>query len=101
MNRSAYVFTLIALSYQKPLRKSSVCKKCEKRKFECKDESTMIKLPISLIEANLDRLDFSIEEDGKVSHWHIVFYKDLAGHITWLFSKTGIEEISIDEYLMV
>ena len=68
--------------------------------FGCKDESTMIKLPISLIEENLDRLNISTDEDGNVTHWHMVFFKDVAGHMTWMFSKPDIEEISVDEYVM-
>ena len=60
----------------------------------------MIKLPVNFIEANLDRLNISVDEDGNVTHWHMVFFKDVAGHMTLMFSKPGIEEISVDEYLM-
>ena len=45
--------------------------------FGCKDESTMIKLPVNFIEANLDRLNISVDEDGNVTHWHMVFFKSL------------------------
>lgn len=68
--------------------------------FGCKDETTMIKLPISLIEANLGRLNTSSDEDGNVTHWHMVFFKSPSGHMTWMFSKPEIEEVSVDEYLM-
>jgi len=68
--------------------------------FGCKDETTMIKLPVSLIEEKLDRLNISVDEDGNITHWHIVLFKDSAGHMTWMFSKPEIEEISVDEYLM-
>lgn len=68
--------------------------------FGCKDESTMLKLPISLVEKNLDRLNISTDEDGNITHWHMVFFKDSSGHMTWMFSKPEIEEISVDEYLM-
>lgn len=68
--------------------------------FGCKDETTMIKLPVSLIEEKLDRLNISTDEDGNITHWHMVFFRDTTGHITWMFSKPEIEEVSVDEYLM-
>ena len=68
--------------------------------FGCKDETTMIKLPVSLIEEKLDRLNISVDEDGNITHWHMVFFKDAIGHVTWMLSKPEIEEISVDEYLM-
>jgi len=68
--------------------------------FGCKDESTMIKLPISLIEENLDRFNVSSDDEGNVTHWHMVFFKDAVGHMTWMFSKPDIEEIGVDEYVM-
>ncbi len=68
--------------------------------FGCKDEKTMIKMPISILESHLDRLNSSVDEDGNITHWHIVFFKDTTGHMTWLLSKPTIEEISIDYYKM-
>jgi len=68
--------------------------------FGCGNESTLIRLPVDLIEKNLDRLNISLDEDGKITHWHMVFFKDKSGHMTWMFSKPEIEEISVDEYLV-
>ena len=68
--------------------------------FGCKDEDTMVQLPVSLIEENLDKLNISTDEEGNITHWHIVFFKDSDGHVTWLFSKPEIKEISVDEYVM-
>ena len=68
--------------------------------FGCKDESTMIKLPVPLIEENLEKLNVSTDEDGNITHWHMVFFKDKEGHMTWMFSKPEIMELSVDEYLM-
>ena len=68
--------------------------------FGCKDDTTMIKLPVSLLEDHLDRLNSSVDEDGNITHWHIVFFKDSSGHMTWLLSKPKLEEISIDGYQM-
>ena len=68
--------------------------------FGCKDDTTMLRLPIQLIEDNLDKLNTSTDEDGNVSHWHMVFFKDISGHMTWMFSKPDIQEVSVDEYLI-
>ena len=68
--------------------------------FGCKDESTMVKLPVSLIEDNLVRLNTSIDDDGNITHWHIVFFKDSAGHMTWMLSRPDIKEMDIDKYLL-
>ena len=61
----------------------------------------MIKLPVSLIESNIDKLNISTDENGNIIHWHMVFFKDLNGHMTWLVSKPDIQEIDIDEYLIL
>ena len=68
--------------------------------FGCKDESTMIRLPIALIEQNLDRLVASTNDEGIKTHWHIVFFRYADGRMTWLLSNPQPEEISINEYLM-
>ena len=65
-----------------------------------RSDHTMIKLPISLIEGKLDRLNASTDEDGNITHWHMVFFRDTTGHMTWMFSRPEINEISVDEYLM-
>lgn len=66
--------------------------------FGCKDETTMIKLPILFIEENLHRLNISTDEEGNITHWHIVIFKAQDNHMTMLFSKPSIEEINIDNY---
>lgn len=67
--------------------------------YGCKDENTMICLPVEEIEKQIDRLNASLD-DGEISHWHIVFFKDANGKITWMFSKPEIEEIEINQYLI-
>lgn len=42
--------------------------------YGCKDESTMVSLPVSLIEEHVDALNVSKDDDGKVIHWHMVFF---------------------------
>lgn len=59
----------------------------------------MICLPVEDIEKQIDRLNTSLD-DGEISHWHIVFFKDADGKITWMFSKPEIEEIEINQYFI-
>lgn len=77
-------------------------KKCEEVfvVYGCKDESTMVSLPVSLIEEHIDALNISKDDDGKITHWHMVFFKDAFGNVTWLLSKPDLQEISIDKYIM-
>ena len=77
-------------------------KKCEEVYvvYGCKDESTMVSLPVSLIEEHIDALNISKDDDGKITHWHMVFFKDVSRNMTWLLSKPHLQEISIDKYIM-
>lgn len=77
-------------------------KKCDEVSvvYGCKDESTMVSLPVSLIEEHIDALNISKDDDGKITHWHMVFFKDVSGNMTWLLSKPDLQEISIDKYIM-
>lgn len=68
--------------------------------YGCKDSGEVLLMPIEKIEGNLHRLNFSLDDDGAISHWHIVFFRTLEGHITQLFSKPEIIEEAIDEYIV-
>ena len=68
--------------------------------YGCKDESTMVSLPVSLIEEHIDALNISKDDDVKITHWHMVFFKDASGNMTWLLSKPNLQEISIDKYII-
>ena len=94
-NRDKYWFAY----RRKPLED---LKKCEEVYvvYGCKDESTMVSLPVSLIEEHIDALNISKDDDGKITHWHMVFFKDASGNMTWLLSKPDLQEISIDKYIM-
>jgi hypothetical protein len=37
----------------------------------------------------VDNLNISKDEDGNISHWHIVFFKDVNGYIDMDAFKTG------------
>lgn len=67
--------------------------------YGCKDEYTLVCLPVSKIEENLDCLNISKDDDGNISHWHIVFLKDKNNSMTWMLSKPKIQEIHINEYV--
>lgn len=69
--------------------------------YGCKDETTLVVLPVSEIEKNIDKMNFSKDEDGSISHWHIVFFKDKNGCMTWMLSKPKIEEIKISKYVLL
>jgi hypothetical protein len=57
-------------------------------------------LPIYLIEKHLENLNISHDEDGNISHWHIVFFKEVSGRITWMMSRPSIEEIDVTDYIV-
>lgn len=68
--------------------------------YGCKDENTLICLPIERIEKELNRLNLSTDENGIITHWHMVFFKDENSTVTWMLSKPKIEEININEYVI-
>lgn len=66
--------------------------------YGCKDESTMVILPVCKVEERVDSLNISKDEEGNVTHWHIVFFKDANDNMIWLLSKPNVDEVSINEY---
>lgn len=68
--------------------------------YGCKDESTIIKIPVNEIESRIDSLNNSKDEDGNISHWHMVFYRDGDGKMTWMLSKPEISEIDVTHLLI-
>ncbi|MDO4553912.1 MAG: DUF262 domain-containing protein [Lachnospiraceae bacterium] len=72
---------------------------CENKYFiyGCKDEGTMVQLPISTIEEHIDNMNISRDEDGMITHWHIVFFKDADGKMTWMLSHPEIKEVDISD----
>ena len=77
-------------------------KTCEEQfvVFGCKDENTMVRLPVSFIEKHIDRLNISKDEDGLIKHWHIGLFKDVDGKMTWMMSKPDIEELNIESFIL-
>lgn len=68
--------------------------------YGCKDETTLVRLPIKTIEDNINALNFSKDDDEKIAHWHMVFFKDTEGNMTWLLSKPELVELDINEYII-
>ena len=58
----------------------------------------MVVLPVDVIESQIDHLNVSKDEDGNISHWHMVFFKEISGKMTWMLSRPNIAEIEIDKY---
>lgn len=80
----------------------SEIQECEEKYviYGCKDESTLVVLPVLEIEKRIDNINLSQDEDGNLAHWHIVFFKDVTGHMTWMLSKPEINEIPINKYVL-
>lgn len=66
--------------------------------YGCKDAKEVLVIPVDDIEKVTSALNYSIDEDGEISHWHIVFFRDETGHMTQLLSKPELKEIDIDGY---
>lgn len=68
--------------------------------FGCKDANTIVILPVSEIESQIEGLNYSQDGNGAPSYWHIVFLKDKDGNIKWLISKPETHEIDITNKLL-
>lgn len=68
--------------------------------FCCKDESTMLIVPTDEIEKRIECFNSSTDEDGNITHWHMVFFQDADGKITWMISKPEIHEINVNKFLL-
>jgi len=68
--------------------------------FGCNNADTIIKLSISEIEEKIDGLNFSQDSNGNPSYWHIVFFKEKDGNMSWLISKPKTYNIDITSKLL-
>ncbi len=66
--------------------------------YGCKNANEVLIFPISAIDTLTDKINYSLDDDGNISHWHIVFFKDSSGHMTQLLSRPDLLEIDIDDY---
>jgi len=65
----------------------------------CKDENTIFAFPKNALEEKIDNLNYSMDDDV-ITHWHMVFFKDNNGEVSWLLSKPDIREEDIKQYLI-
>ncbi|MBP1562086.1 MAG: hypothetical protein J6C96_12705, partial [Oscillospiraceae bacterium] len=68
--------------------------------YGCKNANEVLVFPVHVIDELTDKLNYSLEDDGSVSHWHIVFFRDSAGHMTQLLSRPELTEKEIDSFKM-
>ena len=66
--------------------------------YGCREAREVLIIPVSVIESLTPSMNSSVDEDGEISHWHIVFFKDENGHMSQLLSKPSLQEIDIDKY---
>lgn len=83
-------------------RRKEEIKDCEEQfyVFGCKDENTMVTLSVPELEAQLEAMNASLDDEGNAKHWHVVLFKDPDGHIRWLLSKPEIHEIDITDKIL-
>lgn len=68
----------------------------------CRSYSVLVvKFPIDFIAGILNRLNISLDDDGNITHYHIVLFKNPNGQVTMMLSKPTIEEIDVSEYVVV
>lgn len=83
-------------------RRNKDIKNCQQQFFVygCKDENTVVVLPVSDIEHQLEGLNNTKDANGNPIYWHIVFLKDQNDRMTWLISKPTVHEIDITNKLL-
>ena len=92
-NRSKYWFAY---------RPIELWKDCERNyyMYGCERPENLLVIPEDIMESFRDNLNTSIDEDGKVTHWHIVIFKDNEGRYKLLLSKPELKEVDITQYLV-
>lgn len=68
--------------------------------YGCKDENTIVVMPVSEIERQLEGINNTKDANGNPLYWHIVFFKDTNGRMTWLLSKPNTCEVDITDKLL-
>lgn len=66
--------------------------------YGCKDAGEVICIPVELMEEYTSRMNYSVGDDGEISHWHIVFFRDTNGNMTQLLSRPELEEVEINNF---
>ena len=63
-----------------------------------KNADDVLLIPVSYMESVTENCNYSTDDEGQISHWHIVFFRDETGHITQLLSHPSIKEYDIDKF---
>ena len=66
----------------------------------CGGISEILVVPTSFFEENLDRMNYSVDENNAPKYWHIVLFKSKEGRMTFLFSKPEVKEVEMDQYVV-
>ena len=66
--------------------------------YGCKNANEVLMIPVSQTEALKEKLNFSLDDNGIISHWHIFLFRDINGHMTHMVSKPDVSEIDVDPY---
>ncbi len=82
---------------REPLDDISDCKN-KYMVFGFKNSDEVLLIPVNYIENNKNSCNFSMDDEGQISHWHIVFFRDETGHMSQLLSKPDIREVDVDQY---
>ena len=83
-------------------RRNKEIMSCEQKfiVYGCKDENTIVIMPVPEIEYQLEGMNNTKDVNGNPLYWHIVFLKDTNGRMTWLLSKPHIHEVDITDKLL-
>lgn len=63
-----------------------------------KNSDEVLLIPVNYMESITSACNNSTDDEGQISHWHIVFFRDETGHMTQLLSNPDIREVDIDKY---
>lgn len=68
--------------------------------YYCKNADIFLSIPVNIMESILPALNFSKDDDGNITHWHIVFLRSNNGQMVQLLSKPTIQEIPVNTYIV-
>jgi len=64
--------------------------------YGCESGANIILIPIEVLESTKHRLRYT-EKDGRI-HWHVVFYRNEDGSMTWQHSLPEVVEKDLSQY---
>lgn len=68
----------------------------------CRSRSVLVvRFPIDFIMGVLNRLNTSLDDNGNITHYHIILFRNPNGQVAMLLSKPILNEIDVSEYVIV